>query len=217
MEEEKSKRGRNEEPVRYLELTSSGGANRSGGWGSTQIVLDVDLNIASSPFLDWRSPRSIRQNDDTTARKASKARGIPPNIGGAATSHRYQCCRRQAAAEEILPSARACEPFLRSPIEIVCGCCSGWRVLPIVLRWHWAHRKGNEFALIRFVYSPISPAHMDWSSHYPAFVDADPSKTTLSGARRLTKDVEVVDIGCGFGGLLVGLAPLLPETLMVGE
>lgn len=65
--------------------------------------------------------------------------------------------------------------------------------------------------------SPLSPAHMDWSSHYPAFVDADPSKTNLSGARKLTKDVEVVDIGCGFGGLLVGLAPLLPDTLMVGE
>ncbi|KAJ5779452.1 hypothetical protein N7457_007172 [Penicillium paradoxum] len=64
--------------------------------------------------------------------------------------------------------------------------------------------------------SPISPAHMDWSSHYPAFVDPDPSKTTLSGGRKLTKEVEVVDIGCGFGGLMVGLAPLLPDTLMVG-
>lgn len=57
---------------------------------------------------------------------------------------------------------------------------------------------------------------MDWSSHYPAFLDPDTSKTTLSGTRKLRKDVEVVDIGCGFGGLLVGLAPLLPETLMVG-
>lgn len=58
---------------------------------------------------------------------------------------------------------------------------------------------------------------MDWSSHYPAFVDPDPSKTNLAGARKLVKDVEVVDIGCGYGGLLVGLAPLLPDTLMVGE
>lgn len=57
---------------------------------------------------------------------------------------------------------------------------------------------------------------MDWSSHFPAFVDADPSKTNLNGARKLVKDVEIVDIGCGFGGLLIGLAPLLPETLMVG-
>jgi tRNA (guanine-N7-)-methyltransferase len=57
---------------------------------------------------------------------------------------------------------------------------------------------------------------MDWSSHYPAFLDPDTSKTTLGGARKLLKNVEVVDIGCGFGGLLIGLAPLLPETLMVG-
>lgn len=62
----------------------------------------------------------------------------------------------------------------------------------------------------------MSPAHMDWSSHYPAFVNPDPSETNISGGRKLLKDVEVVDIGCGFGGLLVGLAPLLPETLMVG-
>ncbi|KAJ5089509.1 tRNA (guanine-N(7)-)-methyltransferase [Penicillium argentinense] len=63
---------------------------------------------------------------------------------------------------------------------------------------------------------PLSPAHMDWSSHFPAFIDPDTSKTTLGGARKLLKDVEVVDIGCGFGGLLVGLAPLLPDTLMIG-
>ncbi|KAJ5086623.1 hypothetical protein NUU61_007930 [Penicillium alfredii] len=64
---------------------------------------------------------------------------------------------------------------------------------------------------------PLSPAHMDWSLHYPAFVNPNPSATNLAGARKLVKDVEVVDIGCGFGGLMVGLAPLLPETLMVGE
>lgn len=65
--------------------------------------------------------------------------------------------------------------------------------------------------------SPISPAHMDWSVHFPAFVDPDPSHTNLSGARKLMKDVEIADIGCGFGGLLVALAPLMPDTLMIGE
>ncbi|KAJ5778011.1 tRNA (guanine-N(7)-)-methyltransferase [Penicillium odoratum] len=63
---------------------------------------------------------------------------------------------------------------------------------------------------------PRTPAHMDWSPHYPAYIDQDPSNTNLAGARKLLKDVEVVDIGCGFGGLLVGLAPLLPETLILG-
>ncbi|PYH42111.1 tRNA (guanine46-N7)-methyltransferase [Aspergillus saccharolyticus JOP 1030-1] len=63
---------------------------------------------------------------------------------------------------------------------------------------------------------PLSPAHMDWASHFPAYVNPDPTQTNLAGTRKLLKDVEIVDIGCGFGGLLVGLAPLLPETLMVG-
>jgi tRNA (guanine-N7-)-methyltransferase len=44
--------------------------------------------------------------------------------------------------------------------------------------------------------------------------------TKLIGAkdmRQLTQDVEVADIGCGFGGLLVALAPKLPNTLLLGE
>ncbi|EEP80965.1 hypothetical protein UREG_05807 [Uncinocarpus reesii 1704] len=63
---------------------------------------------------------------------------------------------------------------------------------------------------------PISPDHMDWSVHFPAYVDPDPSKTNAAGARKLLKDVKVADIGCGFGGLLVALAPVMPDTLMVG-
>ena len=58
---------------------------------------------------------------------------------------------------------------------------------------------------------------MNWESHYPAFVDPNPANTTLAGTRKLLKDVEVADIGCGFGGLLIGLAPVLPDTLMVGR
>lgn len=57
---------------------------------------------------------------------------------------------------------------------------------------------------------------MDWSSYYPAFVDGEASDETAS-PRRLLKDVEIVDIGCGFGGLLVALAPLMPDTLMLGK
>ncbi|ELU37438.1 tRNA (guanine-N7-)-methyltransferase [Rhizoctonia solani AG-1 IA] len=42
---------------------------------------------------------------------------------------------------------------------------------------------------------------MDWSPHYP---------------NRLNHRVEFADIGCGFGGLLIALAPMYPETLMLG-
>ena len=70
------------------------------------------------------------------------------------------------------------------------------------------------------MFSPASPAMMDWSSYFPGFVaDAEESSDVSdeSKPRKLRKDIEIVDIGCGFGGLLVGLAPLFPETLMLGE
>jgi tRNA (guanine-N7-)-methyltransferase len=69
---------------------------------------------------------------------------------------------------------------------------------------------------------------MDWSIYYPAFVASQPSAqqdndaTTTSeegipSIPKLVKDVEVADIGCGFGGLLVALAPKLPDKLLLGE
>jgi tRNA (guanine-N7-)-methyltransferase len=33
----------------------------------------------------------------------------------------------------------------------------------------------------------------------------------------MKKQVEIADIGCGFGGLLVALSPLFPDTLMIGS
>lgn len=43
---------------------------------------------------------------------------------------------------------------------------------------------------------------MDWSVHFPGMPE---------GAK-----VEIADIGCGFGGLIVALAQAMPETLMLG-
>lgn len=45
---------------------------------------------------------------------------------------------------------------------------------------------------------------MDWDSHYPAF----------SGTG---KTPEFADVGCGFGGLLIALAPMFPDKVMLGE
>lgn len=39
----------------------------------------------------------------------------------------------------------------------------------------------------------------------------------LTTSKKLTKDVEVADIGCGFGGLLMALAPTMPDTLCLGQ
>ena len=48
---------------------------------------------------------------------------------------------------------------------------------------------------------PISPAEMDWGTHYPAIGNPKPT---------------VLDIGCGFGGLTIALATLLPKHLILG-
>jgi len=70
---------------------------------------------------------------------------------------------------------------------------------------------------------------MDWSPYFPAHVAKNDSAadTTVAGNVRrhslavpkhehLTKDVDIVDIGCGFGGLIVALSPALPGSLMIG-
>jgi hypothetical protein len=51
---------------------------------------------------------------------------------------------------------------------------------------------------------PSSPQSIDWSTHYPAFSSTG-------------KTPEFADVGCGFGGLLIALAPLFPDTLMLGQ
>jgi tRNA G46 methylase TrmB len=81
---------------------------------------------------------------------------------------------------------------------------------------------------------------MDWSTYYPAFVaegedepksaegmEVDQAEIGDSEQRieqalaakpkRMTKEIEVADIGCGFGGLLVALSPALPDTLILGK
>ncbi|TFK40079.1 putative methyltransferase [Crucibulum laeve] len=50
---------------------------------------------------------------------------------------------------------------------------------------------------------PSSPQTIDWSTHYPLFAGTG-------------KRPEFADVGCGFGGLLIALAPLFPDTLMLG-
>ena len=79
--------------------------------------------------------------------------------------------------------------------------------------------------MLMIIISPISPEHMDWSSYYPAYTlpdpevnpeDSAPTEATPKAIRKLRKDIEVADIGCGFGGLLVALAPKLPDTLLLG-
>lgn len=48
---------------------------------------------------------------------------------------------------------------------------------------------------------PVSPDAIDWAALYPT----SPSTP------------EFADVGCGFGGLLIALAPLFPDTPMLGQ
>lgn len=43
---------------------------------------------------------------------------------------------------------------------------------------------------------------MDWSKYYGDYVNG--------------RQVDFVDVGCGYGGLLIKLSPLFPECLMLG-
>lgn len=70
---------------------------------------------------------------------------------------------------------------------------------------------------------------MDWASLYPAYAKHQKQETqestseshdvSLEERRKfnaVTKNVEIADIGCGFGGLLFALAPKFPDTLILG-
>lgn len=64
---------------------------------------------------------------------------------------------------------------------------------------------------------PVKPAAMDWHEYFPQYFkplqDDQHSETTDTVS---VKRVEFADIGCGYGGLLVDLSPMFPDTLMLG-
>jgi len=49
---------------------------------------------------------------------------------------------------------------------------------------------------------PVKPDEMNWDELYPS----------MDGRK-----VEFADVGCGYGGLLVKLSPMFPESLMLGR
>lgn len=70
---------------------------------------------------------------------------------------------------------------------------------------------------------------MDWSPFYPHFVapvqvpglsedgNEGPEDAAEASLRKLSSHVEILDIGCGFGGLLMALSPLFPNKIMLGR
>jgi tRNA (guanine-N7-)-methyltransferase len=66
-------------------------------------------------------------------------------------------------------------------------------------RFHRQRAHANPFSDHQLDY-PINPSLYDWKPHFP----------------NINKQVEFADIGCGYGGLLMGLSPLFPDTKMIG-
>ncbi|CAG9772824.1 unnamed protein product [Ceutorhynchus assimilis] len=54
---------------------------------------------------------------------------------------------------------------------------------------------------------PLTPNDMDWSKYYPKKINQDQPDNPK---------VELLDIGCGYGGLLIALSPMFPESLILG-
>ncbi|KAI3636568.1 hypothetical protein MIR68_005397 [Amoeboaphelidium protococcarum] len=59
---------------------------------------------------------------------------------------------------------------------------------------------------------PVIPSEMDWEEHYPNYMSASDAEQSSSN----TKRVQYLDIGCGFGGLLIGLSLQCPDKLILG-
>ncbi|ODV59962.1 tRNA (guanine46-N7)-methyltransferase ASCRUDRAFT_76879, partial [Ascoidea rubescens DSM 1968] len=55
---------------------------------------------------------------------------------------------------------------------------------------------------------PVSPSHMDWSKLYPHYYDSTNNK--------MTREVTIADIGCGFGGLMIQLSSEFNSKLILG-
>ena len=68
---------------------------------------------------------------------------------------------------------------------------------------------------------PTHPRDMDWSKHYPSFFSSGMDTVNQASAQPPTDSdcgprVEILDVGCGYGGMLVELSTMYPNVLMLG-
>ena len=75
---------------------------------------------------------------------------------------------------------------------------------------------------------PLTPKHVNWSAHYPAWFQQQQQQqqqeqpgdqqhdSSHQDQDKVAKEVEHLDVGCGFGGFLIKLAELYPDKLSLG-
>lgn len=59
---------------------------------------------------------------------------------------------------------------------------------------------------------PVKPSTMNWNTHYPEYFAPDGSH--LPGKE--DKQVDFLDIGCGYGGLSIALSQMFPSSTILG-
>ncbi|CDS00088.1 probable TRM8-part of complex required for 7-methylguanosine modification [Sporisorium scitamineum] len=90
---------------------------------------------------------------------------------------------------------------------------SGGKIIIPQKRWYRQRAHANPFSDHSLEY-PSQPSEMNWGTIYPTYFDAKTGERKPGYEQG--RGVEFADVGCGFGGLLMQLAPLFPETLMLG-
>ncbi|KAI8928006.1 putative methyltransferase-domain-containing protein [Entophlyctis helioformis] len=104
-------------------------------------------------------------------------------------------------------SAQAAAPVAAAPVAAQADAADETGMQPRK-RFYRQRAHANPFSDHQLEY-PMRPEEYNWHKHYPAHFDAD-------GTSKDGRQVEFADIGCGYGGLLVGLSPVYPKALMLG-
>lgn len=88
---------------------------------------------------------------------------------------------------------------------------AGGKIIIPQKRWYRQRAHANPFSDHALQY-PARPEDMNWSTIFPDYYNREDGSKKQQDCR----GVEFADVGCGFGGLIMQLAPLYPDTLMLG-
>merc|ERR1711942_277344 len=120
---------------------------------------------------------------------------------GEANFYYFTCLNSREADMAVDMAAKNASPSVRLPQK----------------KFYRQRAHSNPMADHSFDY-PVSPDFMDWHQYYPKYFPSaeEVEKHDDPHEPKPQSQVEFADIGCGYGGLLVSLSPLFPDTLMLG-
>ncbi|CAK9816864.1 tRNA (guanine-N(7)-)-methyltransferase [Anthophora quadrimaculata] len=86
--------------------------------------------------------------------------------------------------------------------------------LPLPQKKYYRQRAHSNPIADHCIEYPVKPNLMNWSSLYPLYFPNNAEELEENNVTQ--KCIEFVDIGCGYGGLLVTLSPMFPDNLILG-